>query len=386
MFRTIKDVNLASKRVLLRVDYNVTLNKQSQVADDFRLKQSLPALNYLFSQHCVIYLLSHLGRPKSRKDKHYSLKPVAAKLAKLLGKKVYFFDQDYTSKKGREKLKEFEPGDVVLLENIRFYPGEKKNSVKLARQLASLADVFVNDAFGVSHREHTSIVGVPRFLPSAAGLLLEKEVKLISKVMENPQKPLVAIVGGAKMEDKLPMIAKLVNKADFCLIGGKIANAFLKVKEICAGGLGERVGRMFLSEETENLVKELFVKAAQSNTALVLPLDSVKASGQPLDIGRKTRKLFAQIIKKAQTIIWVGPIGLYEQKRFSKGTQEVYKAIAQNRKSLSIIGGGNTLAALRHKKYLKTIDHVSTGGGALLEFIETGTLSGIEALGGSKND
>jgi phosphoglycerate kinase len=380
MLKTLKDLNLAGKRVLLRVDFNVTLNKQFQVADDFRLRQSLPTLNYLFSQRCVIYLLSHLGRPQGRKDKHYSLKPVAASLAKLLGKKVYFFDQDYTSKKGGEKLREFKPGDVVLLENIRFYPGEKKNTVKLARQLAQLADVFVNDAFGVSHREHASIVGVPRFLPSAAGLLLEKEIKFINQAIENPQKPLVAVVGGAKLEDKLPMIAKLVNKADFCLIGGKIANAFLKVKEVCAGGRGERGGRMFLNGEAENLIKELFVKASQSNTALVLPLDLVKASGQPLDIGRKTRKLFSQIIKKAQTIIWVGPMGLYEQKRFSKGTQEVYKAIAQNRKSLSIIGGGNTLAALKHKKYLKTIDHVSTGGGALLEFIEKGTLPGIEVL------
>lgn len=381
MFKTIKDIDLTGKRVLIRVDYNVTLTKEAKVADDFRLEQSLATLKYLISQNCLIYLLSHLGRPQGKKDKHYSLKPIGQELAKLLGRKVYFSDQNYTTKKGREKLKEFEPGDVVLLENVRFFKGERQNSLKFARQIASLADVFVNDAFGACHRRQASVVGIPQFLPSVAGLLLEKEIKFISQVIENPPKPLVAIVGGAKMEDKLPMIGKLVNKADFCLIGGKIANAFLKVKELCGGGLGERVGRLYLSAKEEKLVKDLFVQAAQSNTALVLPLDLVRVSGQPLDIGRRTIKLFSQIIRKAKTIIWVGPMGLYEQKRFSQGTEAVYKAVAQNRKSLSIVGGGNTLAALKHKKYLKTIDHVSTGGGAMLEFIEKGILPGIKVLG-----
>lgn len=372
-FKTVRDINLKQKRVLVRVDYNVSLRKEAQIIDDFRLKQSLETLNYLLGQNCVIYLTSHLGRPKGEKNLLFSLKPVAKRLAELLKKKVSFFNQDYLQEKNRQLLAACQPGEVVLLENLRFYPGEENNDLKFTKELALLADIFINDAFGVCHRHHASVVSLPKYLPAVAGLLLEKEVSFISQAVIEPKKPVVAIIGGAKMEDKLPMIGRLIDKADYCLIGGKIGCGFLKVK-------GERMGRFFIDEAAEKEIKDLFFRAAASNTALILPIDAVRADQQTLDIGPKSRKKFGAIIKRAKTIIWVGPLGFYEKKEFSQGTEAIYKAICRNKKSLSLIGGGDTMAALKNKKYLQTIDHVSTGGGALLEFIEKGTLPGIEAL------
>ncbi|HUV46913.1 MAG TPA: phosphoglycerate kinase [Candidatus Bathyarchaeia archaeon] len=373
--KTVKDIDLKEKRVLVRVDFNVTLRPGARIVDDFRLEQSLSTLSYLLEQRCLVLLLSHLGRPEGRRVQVYSLRPLAKRLEQMIRRKVNFFDQDYTQESARIELAKYGPGEIVLLENVRFYPGEEDNDQQLAKKLSLLADVFINDAFGVSHRKHASIVGIPQFLPSVAGLLLAKEVDFIGRVISEPEKPMLAIIGGAKLEDKLPIIGKLIDRVDYCLVGGKIAMAFLKVK-------GEKVGRVFVDEETEKLIKELFFQAAVSNTALMLPVDVVRGDGQGLDIGPKTRKMFSGIIKKAKTIIWVGPMGFYEQKRFAKGTEAIYRVICQNRGSLSIIGGGDTIAALKNKKYLQTIDHISTGGGAMLQFIETGTLPGIEALKG----
>ncbi len=381
--KTIKDINLQNKKVLVRVDYNVSLLPGAKIADDFRLEQSLATLRYLLKKKTTIFLLSHLGRPASPNrgepngeiDTKYSLRPIAEQLAKIMNRKVYFFGQDYTMKAGRERLNKYKSGDIVLLENIRFYPGEEKNDKKLAKRLALLADVFVNDAFGVCHRKHASIVGIPLFLPSVAGLLLNKEIKVISQVVNNPQKPMVAIIGGAKIEDKLAVVGRLIDKADYCLIGGKIANVLLKVKK-------SEFDHIKVDQKTNDLAQQTFWRAAESQTALILPEDAIVFKDKVGDIGPKTRKKFAQIISQAKTIIWVGPVGIFEEKRFSQGTEAIYQAVSENRNSFSIIGGGDTMAALKHKHYLKTIDHVSTGGGAMLEFIEKGTLPGIKVLEG----
>jgi 3-phosphoglycerate kinase len=373
MVKTIKDINKHHKKALLRVDYNVSLLPGARVADDFRLEQSLPTLRYLLKEKCTIFLLSHLDRPGGKVNTKYSLKPVAEQLSKLIKHKVYFFGQDYTTDQGRQELNKYQHGDIVLLENVRFYPGEEQNDKGLAKKLSLLADVFINDAFGVCHRQHASVVGIPQFLPSAAGLLLEKEIRVISQAIDRPRRPLVAIIGGAKIEDKLAIVKRLIDKADYCLVGGKIANALLKVKK-------SEFDCFKVDQKINELAQQVFWQAAESKTALVLPLDAVVREETVGDIGPKTREKFKKIISQAKTIIWVGTMGIYEREEFSLGTEAVYQAVAENRDSQSIIGGGDTMAALKHKHYLKTIDHVSTGGGAMLEFIEKGTLPGIEVL------
>ena len=389
--KTIRDISIAKKRVLVRVDYNVSLRDGFKISDDFRVRQTLPTLEYLSRKGCTVFLVSHFGRPEGKRIKKYSLRPVAGHLQKLMGEPISFFDKDYISQKGRKELEKYGPGDIVLLENIRFYPQEEGNEPSFAKKLASLAEVFVNDAFGVCHRTHASVVGVAEFLPSVAGLLLEKEVDVIRKAIEKPKKPLVAIIGGAKAEDKITLVGRLLEKADYCLVGGGIANTFLKA-------WGYKVGRSLVNHKMVELAKHLFWKASRSNTAMLLPTDVVlgdlqsgKVNGvvpadkiplkwQSLDIGPKTQAEFGHVIAKAKTIIWNGPMGVFEKKEFRNGTDFVYYSIAQNSSSLSIVGGGETLAALSKKEYLKVIDHVSTGGGAMLEFIEKGTLPGIEVL------
>jgi len=390
--QTIKNINVKNKRILLRVDYNVSLDDGFKVTDDYRIRQTLPTIDYLAQKNCTIFLLSHFGRPKGKRNKKYSLKPVYEHLKKIYPRKVYFETIDYSNKKNQSKLKnKYKEGSIVLLENIRFYPQEKENSKKFAKKLAPLGEIFVNDAFGVCHRLQTSITAVTHFLPSVAGLLLEKEINVISNAIEKPKSPLVAVIGGAKVETKVNLIGKLLEKADYCLIGGKIASIFLKA-------WGYKLKKVKVDYEIIEQAKHLFWKAARSNTAMLLPTDvhlgdlkANKTNGtclinkippqwEPLDIGPKTQAEYGSIIAKAGTIIWNGPMGVFEKKEFSNGTEFIYYSIAQNKTSNSIVGGGDTLAALKKKEYLKTIDHVSTGGGAMLQFIETGTLPGIQAL------
>lgn len=389
--KTIKDIKIKDKRVLVRVDYNVSLDDGFRVGDDFRIRQTLATLEYLGKENCLIFLVSHFGRPQGKRVKKYSLKPVADHLKKIIKRRVYFFDQDYSQPKEQKKLDQYQMGDIVLLENIRFYPQEEANEQKFAKSLANIADVFVNDAFGVSHRTHASIVGVTEFLPGVAGLLLEKEVDIINQALEEPKRPLVAIIGGAKAEDKIPLVGRLLEKADYCLVGGGVANTFLRA-------WGYKVGKSLIDHEMVELARHLFWKASRSNTAMLLPTDvvlgdlatnkvngvvsadQIPAKWQALDIGPKTKAEFASVIAKAKTIIWNGPMGVFEKKEFRNGTNFIYYSIAQNPDSLSIVGGGDTLAALQKEEYLKVIDHVSTGGGAMLEFIEKGILPGIEAL------
>ena len=389
--KTVRDVDLAGKRVLVRVDYNVSLLDGIRVGDDTRIRQTLPTLEYLIGKDCKLFLASHLGRPKGKKMSQFSLKPVVDHLSKVLGKEVSLLSEEVGSRELLDRASRVEKGSVNVLENIRFYQEEEANDDEFSQKLASLADVFVNDAFGVDHRAHASTVGVAKHLPAVAGFLLEKEADIIGKSIEEPKKPMVAIIGGAKAETKITLIDRLLEKADTLIVGGGVANTFLKA-------WGYSVGESLVDHEMVELSKRLFWKASRSKTRMLLPTDVVLGnlkrgeyggvvSGdkipddmQALDIGPRTQAEFGAEIAKAQTIVWNGPMGVYEDSQYAMGTDFIYHAVAENRNSLSIVGGGDTLGALKNKDYLKTIDHVSTGGGAMLEFIETGTLIGIEAL------
>ncbi|MFH1280436.1 MAG: phosphoglycerate kinase [Candidatus Beckwithbacteria bacterium] len=389
--KTIRDIDLAGKRVLVRVDYNVSLLNGIRVGDDTRIRQTLPTLEYLLSKNCKLFLVSHLGRPKGKKVEEFSLKPVAEHLSKVLDKKVELFQEKIGSKELLTRVSQAKEGSVNMLENIRYYAEEESNDEVFAKKLAQVAEVFVNDAFGVGHRAHASTVGVAKYLPAVAGFLLEKEVDIISKSIEDPKKPMVAIIGGAKAETKITLVDRLLEKADVLIVGGGVANTFLKA-------WGYEVGKSLVDHEMVELAKKLFWKASRSKTRMLLPTDvvlgdleknihngvvagdKISKDMQALDIGPRTQAEFGAAIAGAGTIIWNGPMGVYEDSRYATGTDFIYHAIAENKESLSIVGGGDTLAALKEKDFLKTIDHVSTGGGAMLEFIETGTLAGIEAL------
>lgn len=389
--KTVRDINLKGKKALVRVDYNISLLDGLRVGDDTRICQTLPTIDYLLKQGCTLYLVSHLGRPEGRRQAKLSLKPVAEHLATLLKRQVLFFGEDLLKDEDFKRLQAVKKGAVVLLENIRFYPVEETNDDQFSRRLAELGEVFVNDAFGVDHRAHASTVGVTAYLPAVAGFLLEKEITMIGKAMDKPHRPLVAIVGGAKAETKITLIDRLLEKADTLIIGGGVANTFLKA-------WGYEVGRSLVNYEMVELAKRLFWKAARSKTRMLLPSDvvlgnlaknqyvgivassQIPARMQALDIGPQSQAEFGAEIMRAKTVVWNGPMGVYENPKFATGTDFVYHAIAENRASLSVVGGGDTLAALKEKDFLKTIDHVSTGGGAMLEFIEKGSLPGIDAL------
>ena len=387
----INQVSFKNKKVLLRVDFNISLKKDLTLADDFRIRQSLPTINYLLENNNRLILVSHLGRPKG-KDPTFSLKPVVNHLKTILPNNKIVLIDDFLDEKNKDIFIHQKPDEILILENIRFYPQEKHNEKNFAKKLASLADVFVNDAFAVCHRTDASIVGVTQFLPSYGGLLLKKEVETISSVIRKPKKPLVAIIGGVKISTKLPLLYKLIEIADFVLIGGALANTFFSAQ-------GLDIGLSFSEYDLVADARKLLFHAAQKNTAVILPSDVIignprdeKDGGEIkkihqiphgaiiLDIGPETQAEFGAIIDKARTIIWNGPVGFFENPAFRRGTDFIYYAIAQNQKAISIIGGGDTLAAISKKEYLDKITHISTGGGAMLEFIEKGSLPGIDAL------
>lgn len=386
----IDEHEINDKRVLVRVDFNVSMNKNFTIADDERIQQSLPTIQNLLENNNKIILMSHLGRPEER-DSKYTLKPVAERLQEYLkGYTVRLIDDFETEPS--ETFENQKQTEIFLLENIRFYPKEQKNDPGFSQQLANLADIYVNEAFGSSHRAHASVVGIAELLPSYGGLLLKKEIEMITEAAGNPKKPMVAIIGGAKISTKIHFMGKLLNLADYLLVGGGVANNFLAAQ-------GFEIGKSLVEyEEIENARRILF-EAAQKDTAVVLPQDvilgepdnskdggdvvkveDVPKDGYILDIGPETTAQFGSLIAKAKTIIWSGPVGYFENAAFGRGTDFIYYAIAQNKDVLSIIGGGDTLAAVSKKEYLDTITHISTGGGAMLEFIENGTLPGIEAL------
>lgn len=386
----IDEHDISRKRVLLRVDFNVSLHENLTIADDARIQQGLPTIKYLLEKGNRLILVSHLDRPEKR-DPKLSLAPVVARLQEYLkGMTVKLVDDFLIEPK--ETFANQKENEILMLENIRFYPEEKKNDPEFAKKLAELADVYVNDAFGVCHRIDTSVVGVAALLPSYGGLLLKKEIEMISSVIATPQKPLVAIIGGAKISSKIKFIGKLLEVADYLLVGGGLANTFIAAQ-------GFEIGKSLVEyEEIENARRILYM-AAQKNTAVVLPsdvvigepdnskeggeikkVDEVPKDGYILDIGPETQARFGAIIVKAKTIIWNGPVGLFENPAFGRGTDFIYYAITQNKDAVSVIGGGETLAAVSKKEYLEKITHISTGGGAMLEFIEQGTLPGFEAL------
>lgn len=384
----IDEVEIKNKRVLLRVDFNVALNPDRSIADDVRIRSCLPTIEHLLKHGNKLILISHLGRPEKRNTTD-SLDKVKIRLQQYLSEHTVTFVEDFLK---NPDIATLNTSEVTLLENIRFYDGEKTNDPKFIKALAGLGDVFVNDAFSVSHRKTASVVGLASLLPSYGGLLLKKEVTNISKIMDSPKKPFVAIIGGKKITTKIKFINKLVTLADYLLLGGGLANTFL-----VAAGHG--LGNSLFEKDEVALAKEILDLARKKKTRFVLPKDAVVASDKNsltgvvkkiaeiapedeiLDIGPETEAEFGSLIEEARTIVWNGPVGYIENPEFKRGTDFLYYAITENSHAVSVVGGGDTLAAINKKEYLEKITHISMGGGAMLEFIENGTLPGIEALG-----
>lgn len=390
MKKTIRDIDVSGKRVFVRVDYNVPMNAELKIVDDTRIVSTLPTINYLIEHNAKVILCSHLGRPNGQVDPKLSLRPVLARLSKLLDKPVSFAE-DILDKSTGELIDKMHDGDVLMLENIRFYKEEDKNDEKFAKYLATLADVYVLEAFATAHRKHASTYGVARLLPSAVGFLVEQELLIFDKVLNNPDHPFVAILGGAKVADKLPVIENLLDKVDTILIGGGMAYTFIKA-------IGGNVGMSILDNTKIELAKEILDKAKEKGVKIILPIDNVGAkefsedaetklfnSGffadgyQGMDIGPKTIKEFKKIIKKAKTIVWNGPLGVYEYEKFKKGTNKVAKYVAKS-KAISVIGGGDSVAAIQSLGVAKKVTHLSTGGGASLMLLQGKKLPCVEVI------
>lgn len=386
---SIDSAKIKNKKILLRVDFNVALHPNHTIADDERIRRSLPTIKMLLEDGNKLVLISHLGRPKSR-DQQFSLKPVAKHLQKYFAHHTIKLIENFITEDASTFENQTEK-EILLLENIRFYPEEKANNEEFAMQLSKLAEVYVNDAFAVSHRDAASIVGITKRLPSYAGLLLQKEIEMISKVTQNPRKPVVAILGGAKVSTKIHLIETLMTVADQLIIGGAMANTFLAAQ-------GYNVGNSLVEQEFIDRAKQLLKKTTEKCNQIILPIDVVTAKDMKettsevhtiqnipknqmiLDIGPETEAHYGKLIDDAKTIIWNGPVGYFENPTFRRGTDFIYYAITENTDAISLVGGGDTLAAIAKEEYLEKLTHISTGGGAMLEFIEHGTLPGIEAL------
>lgn len=388
--KTVRDLDVAGKKVLVRVDFNVPLNDKGELTDDTRITASLPTIQYLLEQKAAVILMAHLGRPKGQVKPELSLAPVAKHLGKLLGKKI-LFAPDCVGEAAQAAASKLKPGHILLLENLRFHKEEEKNDMEFAEKLASLADLYVNDGFGVSHRAHASVEGVTHFLPAAAGFLLEKEIQYVGQAVTNPLHPFVAIIGGAKVSDKIGVISNLLDKVDTLLIGGGMANTFLAAQ-------GYKMGKSLVEEDKLDLAKELLAKAKKNKVNMLLPTDLVMAAAfapdaehvtekvknlnqayMALDIGAETSKAYAEALADAKMIVWNGPMGVFEMDAFCKGTEAVAKAVAKSR-ATSIVGGGDSVAAIEKLGLAKRITHISTGGGASLEYLEGKVLPGVAAL------
>lgn len=388
--KTVRDLDVAGKKVLVRVDFNVPLNDKGEITDDTRITASLPTIQYLLEQKAAVILMAHLGRPKGQVKPELSLAPVAEHLGKLLGKKI-LFAPDCVGEAAQAAASKLKPGHILLLENLRFHKEEEKNDMEFAEKLASLADLYVNDGFGVSHRAHASVEGVTHFLPAAAGFLLEKEIQYVGQAVTNPLHPFVAIIGGAKVSDKIGVISNLLDKVDTLLIGGGMANTFLAAQ-------GYKMGKSLVEEDKLDLAKELLAKAKKNKVNMLLPTDLVMAAAfapdaehvtekvknlnqayMALDIGAETSKAYAEALADAKMIVWNGPMGVFEMDAFCKGTEAVAKAVAKSR-ATRIVGGGDSVAAIEKLGLAKRITHISTGGGASLEYLEGKVLPGVAAL------
>lgn len=388
--KSLRDIDVTGQKVLVRVDYNVPMDANGKITDDTRMRASLATIKYLLDNKAAVILMAHLGRPKGEKNDKFTLEPVAKRLAKLLKVPVSFVD-DCVGIVAEKAAKTLKTGHVLMLENLRFHKEEEANDLQFAEKLASLADVYVNDGFGVSHRAHASVEGVTHFLPSVAGFLLEKEIAFVGKAVESPLHPFVAIIGGAKVSDKIGVIENLLTKVDTLLIGGGMANTFLAAQ-------GYKMGKSLVEKDKIALAKELLKKAKLSKVKILLPVDLVMADNfapdakiatekvdklnqkyMALDIGPKTSLTYQNALQDAKMIVWNGPMGVFEMDAFCKGTEAVAIAVAKS-KAISIVGGGDSVAAIEKLGLAKKITHISTGGGASLEYLEGKVLPGVAAL------
>lgn len=387
--KSIRDIDVAGKKVFCRVDFNVPM-ENGTVTDDTRIKAALPTIKHLVEQGAKVILASHLGRPKGEVKEDLRLDPVAQRLSDLLDKEVVKVDQ-VQGEEVNQAVEGLADGDVLLIENVRFEAGEEKNDPELAKAFASIADVYVNDAFGAAHRAHASTEGVAKHLPAVAGLLLERELEVLGKALSNPERPFTAIIGGAKVKDKIGVIDNLLDKVDNLIIGGGLAYTFIKAR-------GYEIGKSLLEEDKIDLAKEFMQKAKDKGVNMVMPedvvvaddfsedankrevsIEEIPADWEALDIGPKTRETYKQIVKDSKLIIWNGPMGVFELNAFAEGTKAVGEALAEG-EGFSIIGGGDSAAAVEKFGLAEKMDHISTGGGASLEFMEGKELPGVAAL------
>lgn len=387
--KTIRDIDVKGKRVFCRVDFNVPM-EDGKITDDTRIRAALPTIQYLSEQGAIVILASHLGRPKGQVKEEFRLTPVAERLSELFGKKVYKADEA-CGDAVKQQIAELQEGDVILLENVRFYPGEEKNDPELAKAFAELADIYVNDAFGAAHRAHASTEGIAKHLPAVAGFLMEKELNALGNALSNPERPFTAIIGGAKVKDKIGVIENLLEKVDNLIIGGGLAYTFVKAN-------GHEVGQSLLEEDKIELARSFMEKAKEKNVNFYMPVDvviadefsetankkvvsieEIPADWQALDIGPKTVELYRKVIQESKLVIWNGPMGVFEMDAFAEGTKGVAQALADS-DAYSVIGGGDSAAAAEKFGLADKMDHVSTGGGASLEFMEGKVLPGVAAL------
>ena len=388
--KSVKDVDLKGKRVFCRVDFNVPM-QDGQITDETRIQAALPTIQYLQEQGAKVILASHLGRPKGTVVEELRLTPVAKRLSEKLGQEVKKADEAHGDSV-KALISEMNEGDVLLLENVRFYPGEEKNDPELAKQFADLADIYVNDAFGAAHRAHASTEGIAHHLPAVSGFLMDKELATIGKALSNPERPFTAIIGGAKVKDKIGVIDHLLDIVDNLIIGGGLAYTFIKAQ-------GHEIGQSLLEEDKIDLAKSFIEKAKEKGVNFYMPVDAViadrfaedanaknvsieeiPADWQALDIGPKTAELYADVIQKSKLVIWNGPMGVFEFDAFANGTKAVAESLAQSKDTYSIIGGGDSAAAVEKFHLADQMSHISTGGGASLEFMEGKELPGVTAL------
>ena len=385
--KSVRDFNLKGKPVLVRCDFNVPLDEKGEIEDDFRLKKAIPTINYLIEAGAIIVLISHLGRPKGKKNENYTLRPVALRLSELLEKDVKFID-NYLSVGTKRKISAMKEGEISLLENLRFYEGEENANPDFAKSLSKLGSFFINDAFGVCHRKHASVIGLPELLPSGSGFLLEKEIEVLSDLLEKPKEPMVAIIGGIKVPSKIKAAKGLLRSSYHVLLGGRIYEPLLQAKGIL-------IGRKWPEEEVIEIIREMNL----TDIRIHLPVDglaclsnleegysrevaigSVRKEERIYDIGPETINLFSSLIKEAKTIIWAGPLGFFEKKPFDKGSIAIAEAIVENKSAFKVSGGGDTNFFLLKYDFRDKFDYISTGGGAMLAFLAGEELPGIKAL------
>ena len=388
--KTIKDIDVTGKKVLVRCDFNVPQDENGNITDTRRIVGAIPTIKYLIEHNAKVILCSHLGRPKGEVKKEFSLEPVQKELAKELGIEVKLAN-DIVGESAKTLTQNMKEGEIVLLENVRFDKREEENDREFSKELASLADIYVNDAFGTAHRAHSSTAGVAEFLPAVSGFLIEKEIKFLGEALNNPKRPFVSIIGGKKVSDKISVINNLLDKVDTLLIGGGMAYTFFKA-------MGLNIGTSLCEDDKLDFAKELMTKAKEKGVKLLLPVDVVVAKEfasdaeskvvkidqiedgwEGMDIGPETIKMFEEVLKEAKTIMWNGPLGVFEFDKFAKGTNEIAKMIG-NSEAISVIGGGDSAAAIEKAGMADKMTHISTGGGASLEFLEGKKLPGIECL------